>query len=63
MTTPDPRDERDVEPLGGAVAPSTGQDDGSDGMAGPVFPPEETEPDAHDVGGRPGLGRLLHRDE
>lgn len=42
----DPQDDRDVEPLGGAASPMRG-DDGDDGMAGPVYPPPETEPDAH----------------
>ncbi|MCZ2823351.1 MULTISPECIES: hypothetical protein [unclassified Modestobacter] len=37
--------EHDVAPLGGAVSPTPG-DDGADGMAGPVYPPPETEPDA-----------------
>jgi len=55
--------DRDVAPLGGAVSepdrprpgarpePATGGEDGAvpgtDGMAGPVYPPPETEPDAH----------------
>ncbi|MCZ2821751.1 hypothetical protein O2V63_15500 [Modestobacter sp. VKM Ac-2977] len=39
-------DEHDVEPLGGAASPTQGEDD-ADGMAGPVYPPPETEPDAH----------------
>ena len=45
MTTPreDPQDEPDVTPLGGAVSEPAGDDS----MAGPVYPPEETEPDAH----------------
>jgi len=50
MTTPehDPRDdERTVGALGSEVSPPPGDDDGADGMAGPVYPPEETEPDAH----------------
>ncbi|WP_222194541.1 hypothetical protein [Modestobacter italicus] len=42
----EPRDDRDVEPLGGATSPPPGDDD-ADGMAGPVYPPPETEPDAH----------------
>ena len=49
MTTPehDPRDdEQTVGALGSEASPPTG-DDGADGMAGPVWPPEETEPDAH----------------
>jgi hypothetical protein len=40
--TPD----RDVAPLGAEVSDPPG-DDGADGMAGPVYPPPETEPDAH----------------
>ena len=40
--TPD----RDVPPLGAEVSDPPG-DDGADGMAGPVYPPPETEPDAH----------------
>ncbi|WP_197058471.1 hypothetical protein [Modestobacter caceresii] len=44
-----PQDDRDVEPLGGAVSPTQGEDD-ADGMAGPVYPPPETEPDAHGRG-------------
>jgi hypothetical protein len=48
MTTSakDPQDDRDVGPLGSAVSEPAG-DDGPDGMAGPVYPPPETEPDAH----------------
>ncbi|SDY45200.1 hypothetical protein SAMN05661080_03526 [Modestobacter sp. DSM 44400] len=42
----DPAPDRDVAPLGGEVSAPPG-DDGADGMAGPVFPPPETEPDAH----------------
>ena len=42
----DPADDRDVAPLGGHVSPPPG-DDEADGMAGPVYPPPETEPDAH----------------
>ena len=38
--------DRDVGPLGSAVSEPEG-DDGADGMAGPVYPPPETEPDAH----------------
>jgi hypothetical protein len=47
MTTSgqDPQDDRDVGPLGSDVSPTPG-DDGADGMAGPVYPPPETEPDA-----------------
>ena len=48
MSTPgtDPVDDRDVAPLGGATSPPPGDDD-ADGIAGPVYPPPETEPDAH----------------
>ena len=47
MTTPeDPQRDQEVAPLGGAVSEPDG-DDGADGMAGPVYPPPETEPDAH----------------
>jgi hypothetical protein len=47
MTSPDdPQHDREVAPLGGAVSEPAG-DDGADGMAGPVYPPPETEPDAH----------------
>ena len=48
MTTAgnEPQDDRDVGPLGSAVAEPAGNDDGADGMAGPVYPPPETEPDA-----------------
>ena len=42
----DPQHDRDVGPLGSDVRPTPG-DDGADGMAGPVYPPPETEPDAH----------------
>jgi len=47
MTTPehDPRDdEQTVGALGSEVSAPTGDDDS---MAGPVYPPPETEPDAH----------------
>jgi hypothetical protein len=46
MTTPgnDPQDDREAGPLGSAV---TEPADGNDSMAGPVYPPPETEPDAH----------------
>jgi hypothetical protein len=50
MPTPD--DERDVRPLGAETAPpadpeSQGGDEGpADGVAGPSYPPAETEPDA-----------------
>jgi hypothetical protein len=46
MTTPaqEPQDDdRETGPLGSAVSEP---DDGDDSMAGPVYPPEETEPDA-----------------
>jgi len=48
MTSPreEPQDEPDVGPLGSAVSEPDG-DDEADGMAGPVYPPPETEPDAH----------------
>jgi hypothetical protein len=48
MTTAgrDPQDDRDVGALGSEVSPTAGDDD-ADGMAGPVYPPPETEPDAH----------------
>ncbi|MGY1838821.1 MULTISPECIES: hypothetical protein [unclassified Modestobacter] len=45
MSTPE-RPDHDVGPLGSAVSPPGGDDD-ADGMAGPVSPPPETEPDAH----------------
>ena len=46
MTAPreDSPDEPDVAPLGSEVS-RTDPDD--DAMAGPVYPPPETEPDAH----------------
>jgi len=37
--------EQSPGPLGSATSPAPGQD-GADGMAGPVYPPPETEPDA-----------------
>jgi len=45
MTMPAPEDdERVAQPLGSDV---TGDEDGdTSGVAGPSFPPEETEPDA-----------------
>ena len=48
MTQPDPEptDDRETGPLGSSEATPSG-DDAADGMAGPVWPPEETEPDAH----------------
>ena len=47
MSTPEPEKDTDsdVAPLGGATSPPDG-DDAADGMAGPVYPPPETEPDA-----------------
>jgi hypothetical protein len=54
MTMPAPDDdERDAQPLGSETAPagdeeSQGGGDGpASGVAGPSFPPAETEPDAH----------------
>ena len=47
MTMPSP-DDRDAEPLGSDVAPP-GDDEsqgGGDGVAGPSYPPADTEPDA-----------------
>jgi hypothetical protein len=53
MTMPAPdEDEREAEPLGGNVAPpgdpaSQGGEPGpADGVAGPSYPPAESEPDA-----------------
>ena len=47
MTSPEnPSHDRDADPLGSAVSEPAGNDD-ADGMAGPVYPPPETEPDAH----------------
>jgi hypothetical protein len=44
MTMPAPDDdERDARPLGSDAAQD---DDGASGVAGPSYPPEETEPDA-----------------
>jgi hypothetical protein len=49
MTMPAPDDERDARPLGSDATPP--DDDGANGsasgVAGPSYPPEETEPDAH----------------
>ncbi len=47
MTMPAPDDdERDARPLGSDTGPT--DDDGeASGEAGPSYPPEETEPDAH----------------
>jgi hypothetical protein len=56
MTMPDENDagpDRDAEPLGAEVAPpadreSQGGEPGpAGGIAGPSYPPAETEPDAH----------------
>jgi hypothetical protein len=46
MTMPAPDDdERDARPLGSDAGPT--DDDGeASGVAGPSYPPEETEPDA-----------------
>jgi hypothetical protein len=45
MTSPqDPQRDQEVAPLGGAVSEPDGDD--SDTIAGPVYPPPETEPDA-----------------
>jgi hypothetical protein len=52
MTMPDD-DDRDAQPLGSEVAPpadpeSQGGEPGpASGIAGPSYPPAETEPDAH----------------
>ncbi len=43
---PNPDADTGVAPLGGATTEPV-DDDGPDGMAGPVYPPPETEPDAH----------------
>jgi hypothetical protein len=53
MSTPEPghgpgsqpTPDTGVAPLGGETTEPVA-DDGPDGMAGPVYPPEETEPDA-----------------
>jgi hypothetical protein len=56
MTTPNEKDagsDRDAKPLGGEVAapedsaPPGGAAGPTDGIAGPSYPPAETEPDAH----------------
>ena len=45
MTSPqDPQRDQEVAPLGGAVSEPDGDD--FDTIAGPVYPPPETEPDA-----------------
>jgi hypothetical protein len=46
MTMPAPDDDRDARPLGSEAA-STDDDGEASGVAGPSYPPEETEPDAH----------------
>jgi hypothetical protein len=53
MTMPEPDDERDAV-LGSEVAPpgdeesqGGGGDGAGSGVAGPSYPPAETEPDAH----------------
>ena len=47
MTMPAPDDDdRDARPLRSETAP-TDEDGGASGVAGPSYPPEETEPDAH----------------
>ena len=48
MTMPDEENagaDREASPLGADVAEPAGDDD-ADGVAGPSYPPEETEPDA-----------------
>jgi hypothetical protein len=55
-----PADDRDVAPLGSATSEPPGDDD-ADGMAGPVYPPPETEPDAHEDSTRRGVGREVGR--
>jgi hypothetical protein len=62
MTGTNRADDRDAAPLGSTDSPPPG-DDGADGMAGPVSPPPETEPDAHRDSTARGLRRLLHPDE
>jgi hypothetical protein len=53
MPAPDDDDEREAAPLGSEVAPpgdpeSQGGETGpGSGVAGPSYPPAETEPDAH----------------
>ncbi len=45
MTMPAPEDdERDAQPLGSDATQD--EDAGTSGVAGPTYPPEETEPDA-----------------
>jgi len=50
MTMPTPDDERDAGPLGSETAPpgdEESQGGSGDSVAGPSYPPAETEPDAH----------------
>jgi hypothetical protein len=49
MTMPEEKDDREAGPLGSEVAPAGDPESqgGSDGVAGPSYPPAETEPDAH----------------
>jgi hypothetical protein len=49
VTMPEPTDEREAGPLGSEVAPPGDEESqgGPDGVAGPSYPPAETEPDAH----------------
>jgi hypothetical protein len=54
VTMPGPDDERDAGPLGNEVAPPGDEDsqggrgDGpGSGVAGPSYPPADSEPDAH----------------
>jgi hypothetical protein len=70
-----PAADRDVAPLGSTTSepvrprpgarpePAKGGEDGvlpdADGMAGPVYPPPETEPDAQEDSTRRGAGRVL----
>jgi hypothetical protein len=60
--------ERDAGPLGAEVAPpgdpkSQGGVEGpGDGVAGPSYPPAETEPDAHRDNTLRGVRRAMHRD-
>ena len=59
-----PRDDSPDEPDAGQLGSEVSQPDpDDDAMAGPVYPPPETEPDAHEDSTRRGLGRLLHRGE